>query len=333
MTDNILKSNDTADIRMLKDVFGLQGITYVTAMKASHHFECTYINRYDIDFVNLLSYPLGGWQGRNWDPEENDPSFMEYCGNISSSATLFPGTINLTNAVQKLLSAGGYGDQQETLTARMLNWIGNMKSTILQSCVDKSADECYLVPNATYYAQDDISQTWRSWPYQYCTEWGYLQTGSGVPEGQLPLISRLLDLEYYSTVCRQAFNITDPPDLERVNKYGGFDISYPRLALIDGEQDPWRVATPHASPFNATARNRTSTTCQPFLLIEGGVHHWDENGVFPNETRPGFPPAPVAEVQRAEVQFVLEWMEDWKLNRSNTRACSAGSTASLELLR
>lgn len=85
----------------------------------------------------------------------------------------------------------------------------------------------------------------------------------------MPLISRSIDLEYLSIICRDAFNITTPPDVEVVNKYGGFDISYPRLAIIDGEADPWRPATPHAP----TAPPRLSTVEEPFLLIEGGVHH------------------------------------------------------------
>lgn len=136
-----------------------------------------------------------------------------------------------------------------------------------------------------------------------------------MPEGQLPLISRTNTLEYESIICVESFNITTPPNTDAINKYGGFAISYPRLAMIDGEQDPWRPATAHASPFNTTALNRTNTASQPFILIEGAVHHWDENGLFPNETvnvPPNFlPPLPVRNTQSQEIQFVLEWMEEW----------------------
>lgn len=143
------------------------------------------------------------------------------------------------------------------------------------------------------------------------TRWGYLKTGSGVPSDQLPLVSRLLDLDYLSIVCRDAFNITGPPDVDSINKYGGFDISYPRLAIVDGEADPWRQATPHAS----VAPNRTSTVSEPFILIQGAVHHWDENGLFPNETTADLPPAPVASAQQAELDFVREWLKDWPSKR------------------
>jgi len=89
--------------------------------------------------------------------------------------------------------------------------------------------------------------------------------------------------------------------------------------MIDGEQDPWRPATAHASPFNTTAHNRTNTISEPFILIDGAVHHWDENGLFPNQTvnyPPNFlPPIPVRETQAQELFFVTAWMQEWKLDQ------------------
>ena len=121
-------------------------------------------------------------------------------------------------------------------------------------------------------------------------------------------MSRTLDLAYESLICRDAFNITEPADTDAINKYGGFNISYDRLAFMDGEQDPWRPATVH-SPL---ANNRTSTTQEPYILIAGAVHHWDENGLFPNETTANLPPAPVAAAQKAEVSFVKQWLTEWQ---------------------
>jgi hypothetical protein len=53
------------------------------------------------------------------------------------------------------------------------------------------------------------------------------------------------------------------------------------------------------------------------------VHHWDENGLFVNETvnfPPGdfLPPLAVREVQSREVAFVLEWMFEWELECEET---------------
>lgn len=89
---------------------------------------------------------------------------------------------------------------------------------------------------------------------------------------------------------------------------------------MDGEQDPWRPATPHASPFIKGVANRTNTVSEPFLLIKGAVHHWDENGLFANQTVEGkLPPKPVREVQRQEIEFVKAWMREWEEERENER--------------
>lgn len=146
------------------------------------------------------------------------------------------------------------------------------------------------------------------------------------------MVSRLIDLEYASIMCREAFGIYRPSDVNRVNKYGGFDIEYERLAFIDGEVDPWRPATPHSE----LARPRKSTLEKPFILIEGAGHHcelWfprpvsvlrffritadencsmfvgDENGMLANESTPMLPPKAVADAQAQEVKFVKKWMK------------------------
>lgn len=260
--------------------------------------------------MNTLSYGIGGWQGRNWDPEVNDPTFSEYCGNLTANSTLRPTSAEATKTAEQLINLGGYGKQIDSLLRSLLNFAGwTNQSLAIAGCASqgKTQNECWTTHNTTYYKQDDLSQSWRSWPYQYCSQWGFLQTGSGVLKNQLPLISRLIDIPYEEIVCREAFNITTPPDTQSINKYGGYNIAYDRLAFVDGEVDPWRRATPHAP----AAPERKSTTDQPFILISDAVHHWDENGLFPNETTATLPPTPVADTQRQEVEFVKAWMAEF----------------------
>lgn len=302
--DNILIGKNQSSLTYdLKSAFGLQNITY------------------DNDFASLLSSPLGYWQSRNWDPAVSSPLFGQYCSNISSTSVLYPATTSLRSHVSALITVGGYNASDEFVN-QMLNLIGYTNLTETAPCAagGSTQDQCFSQHNSTFYALDDLSQDWRSWPYQYCTEWGYLQTGSGVPADQLPMVSRLIDLDYESIICREAFNITTPPNVETVNKYGGYNVSYPRLAFIDGSADPWRPATPHA--FAEGAAHRVSTASQPFILIEGAVHHWDENGLFPNQTTAELPPQPVADTQKQELQFVQEWMEEWKQHCLIKGGCS-----------
>ncbi|KAL1302453.1 hypothetical protein AAFC00_002845 [Neodothiora populina] len=299
IVDNILIGKNSSQLTyQLKKTFGMENVTY------------------DDDFAAILSEALGYWQSRNWDPAVNSPDFYEYCGNISTTSVLYPDTTTLRTNVSSLITAGQY-TASDNLINQMLNLVGYINLTQVAPCAQQGAtqNQCFSTHNSTFYAQDDISQTWRSWPYQYCTEWGFLQTGSGVPADQLPLVSRTLDLEYESLICREAFNISKPANIEVVNKYGGYDVSYPRLAFVDGSADPWRPATPHA--FAEGAKHRNSTASEPFILIDGAVHHWDENGLFPNQTTSELPPPPVANTQKQELQFVQEWMEEWKQQRLN----------------
>jgi len=297
MVDNILIGKNDTDLTMvLKNAFGLGNLTY------------------DNDFASILSSGIGNFQSLNWDPEISSPEFYNYCANISSTDVIYPATEAKRKTATQLLKAGGYKPKKD-LVNQLLNYIGYINSTQVARCDDYNQDSCFSQHNATYYADVSISSYGvRSWAYQYCTEWGYLQTGSGVPKDQIPLISRTIDLEYSTLVCRYAFNRTTPPDVERINKYGGYDISYPRLAFLDGQWDPWRPASPHA--FDYGARRRKSTISEPFILIDDAVHHWDENGLFPNETTSKLPPKPVVDAQRQEVKFVKAWMHEWKYKRA-----------------
>ncbi|THW57981.1 extracelular serine carboxypeptidase [Aureobasidium pullulans] len=295
IVDTILLKNQSDLTHQLKTAFGLGNLTY------------------DDDFASTLSSGIEGWQSRNWDPKVGSLGFDRYCNNISSDAMLYPAASSLRPVVESLIKNTNY-TVEETLVNRMLNFIGYVNRTSVASCSGGSTqDECFSNHNSSTYQQDDLaSYTWRSWAYQYCSEWGYLQTGYA-PPGQLPIVSSLLDLEYESIVCVDAFNITTPANVDAVNKYGGYDISYPRLAFVDGSADPWRPATPHA--YAQGAKERNSTSSEPFILIDGAVHHWDENGLFPNETTASLPPLPVADTQRQEIQFVQEWMQEWQLEQ------------------
>lgn len=113
-------------------------------------------------------------------------------------------------------------------------------------------------------------------------------------------------------MCRQAFNITEPPNIEPINKLGGLNFSYPRVAFVDGEYDPWRAATPH----RISLPERKSTVSEPFILIEHGVHCWDLHELESKETEMNRPPPEVANAQAAELEFVKIWLDEWKKSKA-----------------
>lgn len=153
--DNILIGKNGTDYpRRLKSAFGLGNVT-----------------RSD-DFANSLTGGIYGLQSTNWDPAENSTDFGLYCNNVSSSEALYPELGNLGAEVRDLIEAAGYADQVDALTNPMLNYIGYINSSVVAGCQEKnvSQDACLTNYNSTFYQQDDISQDWRSWPYQYCTQ-------------------------------------------------------------------------------------------------------------------------------------------------------------------
>jgi hypothetical protein len=232
MVDNILigKADNTELVQKLKSLFGMPNVTHTP------------------DFANQLAQGVAWWQDLNWDPEVSYPEFYQFCNNISSLDVLYPHFEYKRSAAEAIMTAGGY-EPNKTVVNQLLNYIGYVHKYQIVPCEQEgeTQDQCFSNLNKTFYEQTGQDQAiWRSWAYQYCTEWGFLQTGSGVPKNQLSLISRTIDLEYTSAVCRDAYGIDGPPDLEAANQYGGYDIKHSRLAIVDGQWDPWRPATPHA---------------------------------------------------------------------------------------
>ncbi|OCT52397.1 Serine carboxypeptidase S28 family protein [Cladophialophora carrionii] len=298
--DNILEKNNATTVAQLKRGFGMQGLTHSD------------------DLANLASGGIGWWQSRNWDPAVNSPQFSYYCGNITSNSLLWPKYASMKANATALISAGGWGNESAQLLNPFLNWLAWTNDSYVGSC-DATLDECYNNHNASapmYTLKNTTNYNSLSWAYQYCTEWGYIQDGASVPKDRLPLISRLLTVKYLTNVCRLAFNITSPPNVNAINKYGGFNISYPRLATVGGEADPWRPVTTLATLPEPDVLNKTSTASEPVILIPGAVHHWDENGLFPNETTADLPPAAVVSAQRAIVQAAQGWMAEWNATMS-----------------
>ncbi|KAK2875637.1 hypothetical protein FQN49_001554 [Arthroderma sp. PD_2] len=292
IVDNIIiegKNNNT--IQELKNLFGLGRLR-------------------NADFANTLSSGITGWQATNWDPAISGKSFYEYCSDITSDRYLYPTSPEQKASAKRIIKAGGHGREAPEILPQLLNFVGWLNKNTLASCTEKgqTVEDCFNSYDENFYQQDSADQSWRAWPWQFCNEWGYLQTGSGAPKNIRPVISRLIDLPYTSNICKQAFGITKPANVDLVNKYGSLDIEYDRLALIDGASDPWKEAGVHAT----AARKRQTSTNKPYILIADAVHHWDENGLLPNETTAELPPQRIKEVQAEEVRFVKEWMKDWK---------------------
>jgi len=297
-SSHIQKSIETIDLILdqhrfahpLKALFGLAGLEH------------------DVDFVSLLESPLDSWQSKVWDPEVGSTTFDDFCDALSKPFGKFQETAELPfNDPQRMVNVSD-GFSVDFSIFNYATWI---KSHVVTRCSsNRTVEECFGTFNDTQYQETTLDQDWRLWQFQVCTQWGYFTTAP--PDQKQPrIISRRLDLAYESKICKQAFlpgeHFTVPslPNITAVNALGDFDIAADRLALIDGEVDPWRPDTPHSDD----AHDRKDTLLRPFKLIPGAVHHWDEYGLRNVSEEP----PEIRKIHAEMIDFVTEWLKDRKV--------------------
>jgi hypothetical protein len=151
IVDNILLDEKNAKyIPQLKKTFGLPNISD------------------NKDFASAIASGIYDLQSYNWDPKVGSLSFFKYCETVSKNTNQYPKLESRRAAVEELIKAAGYEDELNPLADRMLNYIGTL-GTVTAEC-EGTQDECFGTSDAEFLAQADLSQTWRLWPYQVCTE-------------------------------------------------------------------------------------------------------------------------------------------------------------------
>ncbi|KAJ7080507.1 serine carboxypeptidase S28-domain-containing protein [Mycena epipterygia] len=287
--DSILSSGRLS--RPLKALFGLADL------------------RHDEDFASVIESPLGSWQSKCWHPDFASTRFDDFCATLDKPP-FGSGMSSLSELPygapgRMIVLPGGLA-----VDFTILNYANYIKANIVSRCPEGvSTEECFGTYDDKQYKDTDITQEWRLWLFQVCTEWGYFSTAPPDPEHPR-IVSKLLTLGYESKICRQAFHpgkhfsVPALPNVTAVNVLGDFDIAADRLAIIDGEVDPWRPATPHSD----YAFDRKDTTLRPFKLIPGGVHHYDEWGLLNLADEP----PEIRKIHEEMIFFVGEWLKDWK---------------------
>jgi hypothetical protein len=155
----------------------------------------------------------------------------------------------------------------------------------------------------TFYADPTNSDT-RSYLYETCNEDGAYQVA---PKSGPSLISRVLQADYTQQWCIWAFppgqyyNIPPSPDLSYYQKYGDFNLSAPRLALIDGDVDVWKDLCYHSE--EAPLRYGENQ-----LLIPGGGHHWDSYGILDVDAEPDY----IKAAHEWEIRLVKKWLAEFE---------------------
>ena len=264
------------------------------------------------DFAMTIAFPLGGpmnyptntWQELNWDPAYGSDDFWLFCTNVTNADA--PENITqLDNAL-----APYTGGQPWTNFGNYANYIQKYLIPLCDGAPINSV-ECFGTQNQTYYAEVANSGS-RSYLYSTCTESGLYQ--AGVKHGP-SLLSRVLQADYTQQWCDWAFppgkhnSIPKSPELWRYNYYGGYNVSAPRLAHIDGQQDVWNQICYHSdeAPPRYTL-NVEDAYMHPQLLITGAGHHWDSYGIKNVSAEPQF----IRNAHLWEIRVVKEWVKQCK---------------------
>ncbi|PIL22459.1 hypothetical protein GSI_15147 [Ganoderma sinense ZZ0214-1] len=277
--------------RAIKALFGLAGL---------EHNE---------DFASILESPLGNWQARNWDPEVGTTGWDDFCAALDGKFVHDPDMnfVSYDEGMDMVTIA-----EDLTVPVPVYNYARYIKENYVSRCPDGAVEDCFGTYDDSKFRDTGLDQIWRLWLFQVCTEWGYFSTAP--PAGKPRIVSRLLTLEYESKICKQAyppgkhFVVPSFPNISAVNALGDFDIAADRLAIIDGEVDPWRPVTPHSD----YARDREDTILRPFKVIGGGVHHWDENG----RRNLLEEPSQIQMIHEDIIVFVTSWLDDWAAKRA-----------------
>ncbi|KAK8843963.1 hypothetical protein IAR55_006755 [Kwoniella newhampshirensis] len=246
------------------------------------------------DFADVLVTPTGYWQAKNWDPAVGSTEFYNFCDTLTAGGS--DGHLGLLKIPAEIVNYGKY--IKERVVSRCPRSEGSPASDI---------EDCFGTQDDSKYRQTDLSETWRLWQFQVCTQWGYFQTAT--TDGP-SILSKRLTLERDSKICRQAyppgkyFSVPAIPDVEEINRRGDYAIEADRLAFIDGDRDPWRSMTPNSD----LAEARKSSVNKPVHIIFDGVHHYDENGLTNHEEEP----ARIRDVHELEKLFVQEWVAQFK---------------------
>jgi hypothetical protein len=237
----------------------------------------------------------------NWSPLYGSEDFWHFCSNVTNLNP--PKNVSSVDTALANYSSGeawvGLGSYAEYV-----------KRVLLPACesgrIGSTDPGCFSTQNETFYA-DPTNGAARSYLYSTCTESGGYQTARQTGPS---LVSRVLQIPYTQQWCTWAFpagqhnRIPASPELDYYNKYGGWNLQAPNLALVDGNTDVWLDLCYHS---NLAPQPRISSDKYPSYLIAGAGHHWDSYGIKNVSAEPAY----IREAHYWEERTVSRFLEFW----------------------
>lgn len=150
---------------------------------------------------------------------------LGWCNDITSPTLLYPKAERLRDAVKTIVDKSRWANESDSLTTAWLNYLGGENS---YQKVNTSKSAHVVAPGRRLKPEEDLL----AYIYQTCTELGLFTTGDNPLPDILPVISRTQTLHYVRRkMCLEEVytNLTEASGPYKLNRYGGFNISYDRL--------------------------------------------------------------------------------------------------------
>ncbi|WFC95178.1 hypothetical protein MBRA1_001825 [Malassezia brasiliensis] len=259
------------------------------------------------DFANFLTLPLGMFQSLTWVPDDSDVDMWnEFCTTLTN-ATAIEGVKQKHSYELGVLGP---------MPSSVLGLAAYMEENMASYCEERS---CTTQDVERFRNDNGTLTTSKAWQFQVCNEYGYYQVAPPIanvtsfsPQPSGPkIVSWRIDEQWMSLMCREGFTrgehwtIPPRPDVSVVNRIGNMGLDSKRLAIIDGQYDPWRPMTQHSEEY-AYGGVREDTIETPFKLIPDCWHHCDSSGL----ADPSKEPPRIREIHDAQIAFVQHWLQE-----------------------
>lgn len=207
------------------------------------------------DFAAALAAIWSDWQN-----DGVEGNIRGFCDWIETARDANPHTNHTT--VETVAGAAGWGPSRGAafVVSQWASWTpfatlvgsdceGPVSNTTTDDDDDDEEPTCDL--SAPWEDADTIA-----WMWQYCTQWGFLQSAN---LGPTQLTSRYNSLAYQQALCRRQFPsagalLPDWPAAQALNdETGGWDVRPSNTFWTGGEYDPWRALSPLSGEEGAPA--------------------------------------------------------------------------------
>jgi hypothetical protein len=185
------------------------------------------------------------------------PSILPFCDYFETAGgQVAPSSTGLSG---RLTTEQLFGNLLITLQAEMASLQGGSTDGGLVSIAQSNRQLIRPVATPANSIAEQLPPDSLSWEYQFCSEFGYFQVGDATAQSNI--ITTLETVDEIQKECNAIFPgmLPSAPQVDNINKYGGWKTNPTQVLFTNGELDPWRTLSVASEESNAPKRKATTT--------------------------------------------------------------------------